>query len=470
MTRTLIPARTPAPAAAIALVVALACAGLPSTVHADVQIPLDSAISPQYQVPETPASVDVVDDVVPAVDAVQAAPAPDAVAPAPEPLAPEPQYHPENADGNSEDLLEKAATPSEPAAITPPPNDPPAADPATAADAREVPVPGPSAPPLPDTAVDLPQIELPALDAEPEVAEAPAPAPAPTHAPAAPAGNINVSVRVFSPGDTGPVTQISGGGSTSGGGAVSTPTSAAPVPAPSTWIWNWTWNGAPACAPDGGANAAPSAGVANWVWNWTWACGPGSGSVPLPDLDPTANIGTGIGSLPGMAALPDVGSAALVLPAIVPLPLASPGEPDGRGPTGPDAADVPPRSPRSSARHRRGGASFTTPPAPRAVELTGAPGLAALVPPDAHEPAAERVAARRRGRDIARPLAAIPLQTGPDGVGVAVAAGAGAGGAGGPAVLTILICLLISFLASTLLDAAGLPRLLLRDARLERPG
>jgi hypothetical protein len=37
-------------------------------------------------------------------------------------------------------------------------------------------------------------------------------------------------------------------------------------------------------------------------------------------------------------------------------------------------------------------------------------------------------------------------------------------------VLATLICLLIAFLAGTLLDVAGLPRLLLRAARLERPG
>ena len=54
---------------------------------------------------------------------------------------------------------------------------------------------------------------------------------------------------------------------------------------------------------------------------------------------------------------------------------------------------------------------------------------------------------------------------------IAAAGGLAAAGAGsGPAVLATLICLLACFLVRALLPAVGLPRPLLRGARLERPG
>jgi len=53
---------------------------------------------------------------------------------------------------------------------------------------------------------------------------------------------------------------------------------------------------------------------------------------------------------------------------------------------------------------------------------------------------------------------------------IAAAGGIAAASGSGPAVLTLLLCLIASFLAGTLLPVAGLPRSLLRAARLERPG
>ena len=50
------------------------------------------------------------------------------------------------------------------------------------------------------------------------------------------------------------------------------------------------------------------------------------------------------------------------------------------------------------------------------------------------------------------------------------AAAAAAGAGSGPATLVTILSLLACFLAGALLHIAGLPRLLLRASRLERPG
>ena len=76
------------------------------------------------------------------------------------------------------------------------------------------------------------------------------------------------------------------------------------------------------------------------------------------------------------------------------------------------------------------------------------------------------------GRDTTRPRGAISPPETPDSAPIAAAAAsaAAAGAGAAPAVLTTVALLLISFLAGALLEIAGLPRLLLRAARLERPG
>ena len=116
--------------------------------------------------------------------------------------------------------------------------------------------------------------------------------PAPATVPASASANVNVSVRIDSPGDNGPVSQVNVAGgavaplSTAGAQETapvtpvpSTPTqSSAPAPAPQTaggasdtWYWNWDCLGtAPisAISPTGsGTGSFPSS------WTWIWNCG-----------------------------------------------------------------------------------------------------------------------------------------------------------------------------------------------------
>ena len=124
-------------------------------------------------------------------------------------------------------------------------------------------------------------------------------------------------------------------------------------------------------------------------------------------------------------------------------------------------------APRMHQTLSAGSHSGGPPPAPPA------PAALAVAAPSVSQPAANRAPTRHRGRDTNRPPGTISAQQAPIGSPIAAAAGAAAaaaGGGAGPATLVTLICLLASFLAGALLEAAGLPRLLLRASRLERPG
>jgi hypothetical protein len=465
MSRRLRPASTVLIAAA-----AFAVGAAPAA--ADVEIPLGDAISGQYQVPEA----------VEAATAIAGAGAESG------------QYHPEIPSGNSEDVTENVpvpsvAAPAEPAeppteapveprddapvapVVEPPaaPRDePPAAAPAEPRDEaptepRDEPAvdtrapAGVEAPVIPSA--DLPVValgdaglgdEVPVeapLELSVELADEP-PVEGPVPDVPAPASNINVSIRIFSPGDNGPVTQTTGGG---GGGSDATP-------APTTWIWNWTWTGAPACDPGAGANAAPAIGVAEWTWNWVWTCGEDATDPPfLSELPQLPSIAVGTGEL-----LP-----AIPLPALVPLPAL----PEVAGlelPLEPLIAE--PRSERETTPPERAIAAGALAPAPPAPPPAAPP--EALAPP-ASQPAADRAPARHRGRDTTRRDGAISAHEAPIGAPLVAVAGAAAaaGGAGsGPADLVMLVSLLACFLAGALLAAPGLPRLLLRASRLERPG
>jgi hypothetical protein len=137
-----------------------------------------------------------------------------------------------------------------------------------------------------DTAVDTPAGPSQPAQPKPSVAPAPAPLAAPATA------NINVSVRIDSPGDNGPVSQVNvagaavaplstatapektpstppPSGASSAGGATSPAAVAEDVPG--TWYWNWDCLGtAPvsAISPAGsGSGSFPSS------WTWIWNCG-----------------------------------------------------------------------------------------------------------------------------------------------------------------------------------------------------
>jgi hypothetical protein len=448
MTRMLPTARTQAISSLVASVVVLACVAAPSPALADVEIPLDSAISPQYQavdvaaVVESATAVDAPEPVAEPV--VPEAPAPEPAAPAPEPeYHPEtvPQYQAESAPNKSENVAPEAPEPAAPApAREEPPVEPPRVEP------PEIELPEVE---LPE--VELPKVELP--EVEPPEDPEPVAAPAPS-SPAPAVGNLNLSIRIFSPGDDGPVTQvIQGGGSTTPG----------PEPAPTTWTWNWNWSGAPGCDS---APSLPSLGMPGWTWNWNWTCDEPAPAGSLPGIEalvgvlpglPAAAVAElealpGIDSLPGIAGLPED-----VLPNIA-----------GPAPAKP-AADAPEsRAGRERSGNRdglfpRGGpGAWARAPQPEGVAL--------LVAPRAQpRPVAERAAKRRAGRDITATRDAIPAPAGQFGTAMAAASAAAAGGAA-PGILTTPALLSLSLLAGALIVGLGLPRLEPRAARLERPG
>jgi len=478
MIRNLLLTRTPGTLPRIALLAALAFAAAPTSAVADVQIPLEDVVSEQYQVADA-----IVDATVPAPaptrdapTSVAAEPAPDIVEPAPPPIEPdEPQYHPDNAPqyqmnepSNNGDVVTQtedaavadAASPAEdlPALAR---DDPPPSQEVMAPPSQPGRAPAESLVELPevlDLEAETPQFELPLLDAAADDATAPAPV----------GGNLNVSIRIFSPGEDGPVTQlISGGG---GGGGQAAPTVTAPV----MWIWNWNWEWSGAAGCDPGAIATPSPGVAEWTWDWTWTCGAAGplGVVQLPDAESLSDvlppmITNSGGLLPDMLALPALERFTnLELPPGFPvsalLGLAAPDSVSAADETVADALEA------RAVRERPGMAVRALPgggPWTRAQASAAEPPAAAL-------PAAAGVERpgpeRHSGRDIKRARDVIPVPGGIAGPSAAAASAAAAGS--GPALLAKLVLALLSLFASALLASGGLPRLKPRGARLERPG
>ncbi len=113
--------------------------------------------------------------------------------------------------------------------------------------------------------------------------EAPIAAEVPTTVATTPAtpANVNVSVRVFSPGDNGPVVQtVASGAPGAGPPSGATPAASAAVaayvvPAVWNWTWSWTWTAGdgPACDSPGAAAGPGSAGPGGtWNWTWNWSC------------------------------------------------------------------------------------------------------------------------------------------------------------------------------------------------------
>ena len=173
-----------------------------------------------------------------------------------------------------------------------------AAEPATA---------GAVAAPPPEPAAESPVEAPPAVNPEPDAP------PAPDVVQTAPT-NVNISVRIDSPGDDGSVEQVNVAASTGGAAAAAAPpaetvpqyqpdppqyqqpipASAAPAadsaPQPPAaepaqpvegWNWNWNWNCGDA-NPD--IALPPEVGTQNWTWNWDWDCGE-------PDPIPTNTSG-----------------------------------------------------------------------------------------------------------------------------------------------------------------------------------
>lgn len=182
-------------------------------------------------------------------------------------------------------ILEEAGAPALPAAVADPPSSDLPAAPAQPAAAEPVQTGAGAAPP-------------PEPDVEPVAEEAPqapvaAPQPDPPVLQVDPT-NVNVSIRVDSPGDDGAVTQ----GNVAVQGVppqyqpeppqyqpvVPPAESAGPDTRPSEPLqgstaavadgsWDWTWNWGCGDAPIGDVAIPSGVATQNWNWNWTWNCG-----------------------------------------------------------------------------------------------------------------------------------------------------------------------------------------------------
>jgi hypothetical protein len=290
--------------------------------------------------------------------------------------------------------------------------------------------------------------------------------------------NVNVSIRINSPGDDGPVTQtnLAGAGAkaaeppaASGGGAPAA--SSAPEPAappsgaaapgggmPDTWEWTWT----SACFGGGGG---PTAAAASARWIWRWSCG---ADAPGGD-DLLPNLAEGLGALPR----PDTLASWPSTPADLPgadelLPQLTGDRPSAAPPERGRAADA-----AGPARRER------PPPPPTLASIGPADGGtilgAATRPPVQAARAAPhaRPSAQARPRDTGR-AAGLSIPSGDDGPAAGPASGSGGAAS-----------LLLAGWIAVLVSALGLvlPRLWLRrwsgpawrlpwprSPRLERPG
>jgi hypothetical protein len=329
---------------------------------------------------------------------------------------------------------------------------PGAAIPAVAAPAPEETVTAPPQAPAEPEAPSPPTPEA-SPRAEPDVSPPPEPATSPPQAPAVPqppepaprtlddglrsgasaAQNVNLEIRILSPGDNGPVNQdvlMLGGPA---------PTGSIPIgdtPNGLDWTWNWTWS--ESCGEQ--ATAA-----ASWDWNWTWC-----GDLPLPGLTgPVAKDPSS--SRPG---------------SVSPRPAPAPAAPvqdrhvlDAPGRASAGRASTPTRAPRSGVGGEqsldRSPAAWRT---PASVRATAGGSSGARMQPAGPSPA---------GRGFRIPsIPALQIAAG-------AATAAGPEGASGAAITLVLLAALL------LIGPSLLRVLVLREdrrttsvpnSRLERPG
>jgi hypothetical protein len=145
----------------------------------------------------------------------------------------------------------------------------------------------------------------------------------PDSSPAADAGNTNVSVRVLSPGDNGPVTQSS----TAVGEAAGDVGATGAAPSAGPWSWTWTFTFCGTTRSFSTQIASQTALSWTWDWAWNWTCDAAVGAPPT----------LGAATQPGAGAAP-VSAQSTLIPAVQ-APLSPPPVP------APPAVDVPPLPP-----------------------------------------------------------------------------------------------------------------------------
>ncbi|HET7367754.1 MAG TPA: hypothetical protein VFI83_05265 [Gaiella sp.] len=372
---------------AVSLVAAVA-ALLPATARADDPLPSVATVVPLADT--TPVATDAIvsstPELAPLVEQVSGA---DATAAAVPVAAEAPAAVPEP---------ELEATPAaEPAAAPSPPES--AVNPVSTSDTTAA---------AGDIATDTPV-------AAPVPAEQPTTgAPGKADTPPTITANVNVSVRIDSPGDNGAVTQLNlPGGSASGGGTAAPPdrVTQAPATEPTTttgvtqnpvetstgeWYWNWDCLGSTS-----GGTVSPSLpeGVSfptSWTWNWN--CGDNSSKYQNETLGRYQQINTNISiriSSPGndgTVSQVNVGAGISI-----PLPV-----PVHGAPFPPSPVNMPP-----SLETAPGGASGSR-PVPAATSLLDTTDItAALDPGVASDPSAEPVSAT----PFAAPAGGTSMQT-----------------------------------------------------------
>ena len=288
--------------------------------------------------------------------------------------------------------------------------------------------------------------------------------------------NVNVSIRINSPGDNGPVMQI-GGGAPSQPAPAPRPRPEAPRPAPDPsetpdagdasgmpGDWEWVWTSA--CFGAGGPAAARAAASApDPRWRWRWSCDDAEEAIgPADDVVDVVDDAVA-GDLPALAPvadlLPGAGPSA---GAERPAPSRPPGagdraatsRPDRRAPT---AAAGPPPAPRIATAARAPAPFDASPDAPAT-----AAGRAAH---DGHRAARPQPRATGQEPAIFFPPGAGGLAAGPaSGLGLASALALGAW----IAVLTGALVLVLPRLRRRRWSGPSRRQPQPRASRLERPG
>jgi hypothetical protein len=357
----------------------------------------------------------------------------------------------------SEPPVEPAEAP--PAEPVPTPVDAPPAEPLPAVPAEEPMTPGPgaqSAAPEPTAPVEELASESdeqgPALLAEDD-GDDPAPS---VVVPL----NLNVDIRILSPGDDGDVTQIIDMGQLPGlgSGNPADVLRGLDLGLDWTWNWNWTWD----------CGDTSIAGL-DWNWNWSWSgdCAggmmdePGSEDGPFGERSRSERDAALLEalSLESLEAPPELDAQRGPLVTMPAAGRSTPVQRDKR-----DEAETAPAPPPSS-----GDGGLPTPSlATTSFASTGAPSQSS----SATAPASRPAGADPNGDPERRP-AGPPAQA----MGLASAAGAAGGGGGGGGLSVLLLAALIGALALVPPPPGGRVRAygrtltsLLSSSRLERPG